>query len=84
MDQHLEEGDPRITQPLPPQTQEQGVSRGSDGQQHEAVTVGLVWESCQQILSLEQLNSSRNTKESIDSTGSLAKSLGRHPPPLSC
>lgn len=44
MDLHLEESDPRIPQPLPPQTQE----LGSEGQQREAVTAGLVWESCQQ------------------------------------
>lgn len=33
-----------------------------------------------QSFSLEQLNSSRNARESISSMGSLAKSLGRHPP----
>ena len=75
----LDEGDLRITQPLPPQPQEMGIAHGSDRQQHEAVTLGLVWESCQQSLPLEQLSSSRNAKESISSMGSLAKSLGRTP-----
>lgn len=83
MDQHLDKGDLRITQPPPPQNGDMSVAHGSDGQQHETVPARFVWESCQQIISLEQFNSSRNAKENIGRMGSLAKSLGR-PLALSC